>query len=58
MHVPNINIPSTYKHIMTNSPFSDLEYTHLATSLGEKPSQSKTLTNFSCYCFSACFNPY
>jgi len=37
MHVPKINMSSTYKHLMTHSPFSDLEYTHLSASLGEKP---------------------
>ena len=57
-HVPNINMSSTYKHITTHSLFSDLEYTHLSTSLGEKPSQNKTLSNFSCHYFGACFNPY
>jgi len=46
MHVPKINMSSTYKHIMTHSPFSDLEYTHLSTSLGERPLQSNTLSSF------------
>jgi len=58
MHVPNINMSSKYKHIMTHSPFSYLDYTHLSTSLGGKPSQSKTLSSFSCHYFSDCFNPY
>ena len=43
---------------MTYSPFSDLEYTHLLTSLVEKPSQSKTLSSFSCHCFGVYFKPY
>jgi len=30
MHVLNINMSFTYKHIMTHSPFSYLEYTHLS----------------------------
>jgi len=46
MHVPNINMSSTYKHTITHSPFSDLEYTHLSASLGEKPSQNRTYLIF------------
>ena len=57
IHVLNINMSSTYKHIMAHSLFSDLEYTHLSTSLGKKPLHSKTLSSFSCHCFGACFNP-
>ena len=56
MHVPNISM--TYKHIMPQSQILHLEYTHFSASLGEKPSQSKTLSSFSCYCFGACFNLY
>ena len=58
MHVPNINMSSTYKLIMTYSPFSDLEYTHLSASLGKKPSHRKTLSSFSCHYLGVCFNPY
>jgi len=55
VHVPKISMSSTYKHIMTHSPFFDLEYTQLSTSLSEKSSQSNTLSSFSCHCFGACF---
>ena len=58
MFVPNIIMSSPYKHIMAYSPFSDLEYTHLSTSLGKKPSHNKTLSSFSFHCLGACFNPY
>jgi len=58
MHVPKISMSSTYKHIMTHSPFSDLVYTHLSKSLVEKPSHSKTLSSFSCHCFGVCLSPY
>jgi len=58
MHVPKISMSFIYKHIMTHSPFSNLVYTHLSTSLVEKPSHSKTLSSFSCHFFGACLSPY
>ena len=48
---------STYKHIMTYSPFLDLVYSYLSTSLVENMSQSKIFSSFSCHCFGVCFNP-
>ena len=58
MHVSKINMSSTYKHIMTRSPFPDLAYTHLSTSLVEYLSKSKTLSSFSRHFFGVYLSLY
>jgi len=56
LHVHSMS--STYKHIIAYLPFSNLVYSQLLTLLVEKSSQSKTLSSFSCYCFSIYFSLY
>ena len=57
LYVDDMLIFGTYKHIITWSSFIDFVYTHLSTSLLEKPLRSKVWLIFSCHCLGTFFKP-